>query len=400
MSHAPPSRNGPIPETSHAPARPLANRAARPPQLTNDDGPPSPTSSPYILAFARALSRPPFSHRVSVVIPSTQRSWIGKAHLLPPSMYAPAVLGQKPLETSEKLNEAITPCWFCPDTGEVRERAPWGHGNGQHPVRAGPGEQVDGAMQADGDARREREWWVLVPGTPAACVQLGLFHHGLLLPPGIPPIDLVLSGPNHGRNTTAAFALSSGTLGGALEASVCGVRSIALSFAFDKGFPVTAEVVDEACAHSARVVEALCRGWEVATVGNGEQGVPECFSVNVPLREGVSRRQTRWTWMLGNKWRGGSLYKRVDVDGGRRGGGGGAGAGGEENGTRGDGSDQDPRLTFKWSPTFADIWATIDSSGPDSDGLAVKDGDTSVTPLRANFESLYGKAGFVGELKL
>jgi tubulin--tyrosine ligase len=46
-------------------------------------------------------------------------------------------------------------------------------------------------------------------------------------------VDLVLSGPNFGRNTTAIFALSSGTIGGALEGAVCGKKAIALSYAFD-----------------------------------------------------------------------------------------------------------------------------------------------------------------------
>lgn len=88
------------------------------------------------------------------------------------------------------------------------------------------------------------DYYVLVPGTPATCAQLGLFHHDLLFPDFSPgtntpntnakhsPIDLILSGPNYGRNTTAAFALSSGTIGGAMEGAVCGIRAIALSFAF------------------------------------------------------------------------------------------------------------------------------------------------------------------------
>ena len=69
---------------------------------------------------------------------------------------------------------------------------------------------------------------LLVDSTPASCIQIGLFHY--FQERG--PIDLVISGPNYGRNTTAVFALSSGTLGGALEAAVCGKRAIAVSYAF------------------------------------------------------------------------------------------------------------------------------------------------------------------------
>lgn len=80
------------------------------------------------------------------------------------------------------------------------------------------------------------DYYVLIPGTPATCTQLGLFHHDVLFPDftagtgtsnsdvSHSPIDLVLSGPNYGRNTTAAFALSSGTIGGAMEGAICGVR--------------------------------------------------------------------------------------------------------------------------------------------------------------------------------
>ncbi|KAI7585075.1 hypothetical protein KC343_g19677, partial [Hortaea werneckii] len=63
---------------------------------------------------------------------------------------------------------------------------------------------------------------------------------------------MVISGPNYGRNTTAVFALSSGTLGAALEASVCGYRAIALSFAFfdRRNLP---DVVAESCQQALRV---------------------------------------------------------------------------------------------------------------------------------------------------
>ena len=74
-----------------------------------------------------------------------------------------------------------------------------------------------------------KEEWILVDGTPASCVQIGLYHE--FKDRG--PVDLVLSGPNFGRNTTAVFALSSGTIGGALEGAVCGKKAIALSYAFD-----------------------------------------------------------------------------------------------------------------------------------------------------------------------
>lgn len=373
--------------------------------LTNDDGPPHPGSSPYILPFARVLAAAPFSHRVSVVIPSQQRSWIGKAHLLPPSLYPAAAqhasggaVGGP--SSNEQLSDTVAPSWYDPATGAVTTTPPL----------SSSADEADSGPAA----------WVLIPGTPATCTQLGLFHHSSLFSSGAvataPPIDLVISGPNYGRNTTAAFALSSGTLGGALEAAVCGVRAVAVSFAYERGRPVTGGVVDEACTHAARVVQRLCEGWAVAAQGDGDEDVPELFSVNVPLVEGVSRGVVRWTWMLGNKWRGGSLYKVVGGAGADAGSAGkgavetatttrdvaeGRAAGHiEEQGAAAEERQLDNRLAFRWQPTFADIWATIESSGAGNDGLAVKNHETSVTPLRANFAGLYGRAGFEGELKL
>ncbi|KAB8360803.1 hypothetical protein FH972_024537 [Carpinus fangiana] len=263
--------------------------------LTNDDGPPNAESSPNVLSFARALRAPPFNHTVSVVLPSTQRSWIGKAHLLPASKL-PLAHQQQPSTrpANENVTDHVTPTYYDPETGTA------------HPS---PPEDPN------------KDYWVLVPGTPATCVQLGLFHHSLLFPitstaPGSlehtkdTPIDFVVSGPNHGRNTTAAFALSSGTLGGALEAAVVGVRSIAVSFAFFNRDEIPL-LVDEACDHSARIVTKLMTDWDANQQRAKKEGIalPDVYSVNVPLTAGLTEKPIRWTWMLDNKWQGGSLYK-------------------------------------------------------------------------------------------
>jgi tubulin---tyrosine ligase len=136
--------------------------------LTNDDGPPSPTESPFIAPFAAAVeaelgwpvqyvgtgqqSRRSVSalprttdgrggggrHRARVAIPATNCSWIGKAHLS--------------RQAVERTELAV----------------------GMHT-------------------------WTLLTATPASCVNIALFHlqdadtHG--------PVDLVVSGPNLGRNS-------------------------------------------------------------------------------------------------------------------------------------------------------------------------------------------------------
>ena len=85
--------------------------------------------------------------------------------------------------------------------------------------------------------------------------------------------------------------------------------------------------------------------------------------------------------MLDNKWREGSLYKHMES---------------ESSSAE---SSEGP-LSFKWQPTFGDIWKTIENSPPGNDGLTIQEKFTSVTPIRANYEGLYGHGAFAGELKL
>lgn len=294
---------------------------------------------------------------MSVVIPTTQRSWIGKAHLIPPSIYP--LPSQKsvsgPQNPNEALSDLVTPTYYIPSTDSISAILPQG----------------------------DLDYWVLVPGTPATCTQLGIFHYAQLFPnrpSSQEPVDLVLSGPNHGRNTTAAFALSSGTLGGALEGAVCGVRAIALSFAFftrQEG----PELIEAACIHSIKIVNKLCSHWDGQMQTGEGQGIrPDVYTINVPLVEGVADKPVRWTWMLDNKWRDGSLYKVMDH-----------GTTAEEKGSR---------PSFKWGPSFTDVWKTVEESPMGNDGQTIREGCTSVTPLKANYEGLYGKGGFLGDLKL
>ncbi len=60
-------------------------------------------------------------------------------------------------------------------------------------------------------------------GTPADCANFGIYHLFDSKP------DLVISGINMGSNAGLGFALSSGTIGAALEANIAGVPAVALS---------------------------------------------------------------------------------------------------------------------------------------------------------------------------
>lgn len=86
--------------------------------------------------------------------------------------------------------------------------------------------------------------------SPTTCTNVGLFNQALLNPSSstsaAKPFDLVLSGPNFGRNTGAAFCMSSGTLGAAMAAALSDVRAIALSYGhFQVVPPAIQKQIDE-----------------------------------------------------------------------------------------------------------------------------------------------------------
>jgi len=210
---------------------------------------------------------------------------------------------------------------------------------------------------------------VLVDGTPASCVQIGLYHY--FHDRG--PVDLVVSGPNFGRNSTAVFSLSSGTLGGALEAAVCKRRAIALSYAFFSkerpGLPDTArdpEIIATASKLSVQLIDHLYKNWGSDV---------DLYSINVPLVEGVDSRKIMWTNMLQNYWSHGSCFKEVEDEDGT--------ADEEEERIRereGAPSDTpEENVTrhkhkhFKWAPRFVDVYKSVEEAGPGNDGWAVKE---------------------------
>jgi 5'-nucleotidase len=77
--------------------------------------------------------------------------------------------------------------------------------------------------------RKISERHYAVKGTPTDCVIMGIRH---ILKDQKP--DLVLSGVNHGQNV-AEDVTYSGTIAGAMEGTILGVRSIALSQAYGPG---------------------------------------------------------------------------------------------------------------------------------------------------------------------
>jgi len=289
-------------------------------QIVNDDGPPSNQSSPYVHSLVLSLQAA--GHIVSVCLPHTQRSWIGKAHI---------------------IGQTVKPTYFRPgtlhkDDGTTHTR----------PLPAGS---------------KDQEEWVLVDGTPASCVQIGLYHY--FQDKG--PIDLVVAGPNYGRNTTAVFALSSGTLGGALEAAICRKKSIALSYAFFSRNH-DPEIIAAASKISVRLIEYLYENWKEDT---------DLYSINVPLVEGVDKKKVFWADMLQNYWGAGSCFQEVEDEDG--------GPSEEEYKIREkEGVSDGEKVVqghkhkhFKWAPRFTDVYQSVEAAGPGNDGWVVKEGFTA-----------------------
>jgi 5'/3'-nucleotidase SurE len=224
-------------------------------------------------------------------------------------------------------------------------------------------------------------------------VQIGLHHYFKARG----PVDLVVSGPNYGRNTTAVFSLSSGTIGGAMEAAVCGFRAIALSFAFfDRNHDP--EIIAAASAHSVRVIDYLAKNWASDA---------HLYSVNVPLVEKVGEHKTLWTEMLQNKWASGSCFQEIEVpeeeDEGaeevemqmRKAE---EQAGKKEQGVEAASGNSTPtgnshmRYThkhFKWAPRFKDVYQSVEDAEPGNDGWAVKEGFTRYVMLHCGARVTY-----------
>ncbi len=174
--------------------------------LTNDDGPPSP-ESPFVAPFIDKLSKLPNVH-LQVVLPASNKSWIGKAF---------------------HIKETVEASSY------------------EHTTKDG-----------------EKQTWTLLETTPAACTQIGLAH----FTDGA-PFDYVISGPNFGRNSSNVMCCSSGTLGAALEASMLNVCGISISFAFySREEAFDQKVVDRAVKLAIEIVQRLvkvqgCTLWNV-----------------------------------------------------------------------------------------------------------------------------------------
>ncbi|KAI0757010.1 sure-like protein [Daedaleopsis nitida] len=313
--------------------------------LTNDDGPPG-HESPYIYGLYRHLTQD-LGWDVKVVIPSSQKSWIGKAY---------------------HIKEIVNGRYYYPrepdGLGDTSERS--------RPLQEG-----------------EVGEWVLLDGTPATCANIGLhnLYHG--------EIDLLISGPNLGRNSSAAFALSSGTIGAALSSALSKVRSIALSYG-TVVHPTPATFHEPAHQLGARIIGHLWENWGLDD-GGLRQGEVDLYNVNIPMIDGLLREPGLpicWTRIWRNSY--GRLFKAYEQhDPARKKTISAAGPDSpseDPQGTQAGSLDAEATqedlggLVFKFGPDMTDLINPAASSVPiGTDGWAIRKGWVSVTPMRATF---------------
>ncbi|KAJ8702629.1 hypothetical protein PTI98_001330 [Pleurotus ostreatus] len=308
--------------------------------LTNDDGPPS-RDSPYIYGLFRHLT----THHgwdVKVVIPSSQKSWIGKAY---------------------HITEITKGRYYYP----------------REPDGMGEISEISRPLK-DGEVAE----WILLDGTPATCANIAVHN----IYPG--HFNLVISGPNLGRNTSSAFALSSGTIGAALSSSLSQIRSIALSYG-TVIHPTPSTYFQPAHLLGASIVRHLWENWGEDEGGLRDNEV-DLYSVNIPLIEGLLAEEglkVCWTRMWRNSY--GRLFKEISGDAGRTidpAGPDSLAARPSDLDNSGNPSSSIPTrsLTFKFKPDMRGLITPDSTSLPvGSDGWAIHNGWVSVTPLRASF---------------
>jgi tubulin---tyrosine ligase len=257
----------------------------------NDDGPPN-ASSPYIATFVRMLQQD--GHDTSVVLPRVNNSGMAKAY---------------------NFGQVLQPMPFTPEL-------------------------------ADDDCTLGE--WMLVDATPASCVQLGIYH--LFQDRG--PIDLVISGPNYGHNLTSVYNLASGTVGGAMEAALCGKKAVSLSFAFgnhqvpgDDGVH-SAEVIADASRISIDLIMQLVQEWRDDV---------EVYHINVPPLRSTLRPQVVWTTAARSSLSSPSIFRSLDEHGSSI-------------------SSKGSLQAFKWAPQFTDVKRSLEEGLPGTDVWALKEG--------------------------
>ncbi|KAI8083986.1 survival protein sure-like phosphatase/nucleotidase [Gilbertella persicaria] len=249
--------------------------------ICNDDGPPSWEESPFILPFVQHLES--LGWEVKVCLPDSQKSWIAKSFLIKDEIY---------LRYFNRITQQIT---------------------------------VEKENEND---------FFLLSGTPATCVNIALNH--LFRDQAF---DLVISGPNFGRNFSNLFTLASGTVGAATEAVLNHQKAVSVSFCFCNKRP---ECIQNCCETASDIIEHLVKldtPWP--SLGS--------FNINIPMTD--TRRPVQLTRFYNTRY--GSLFERN-------------------------------KNKFRFKPDFAQVHQ--DQGVPGTDQFALMNQFVSVTPMIAAFQ--------------
>lgn len=288
--------------------------------ITNDDGPLDDKASPYIKYFIDEL-KSATNWDISIVIPNQQRSWIGKAHFAGKTLTASYIYTEN---STENKNDNINKF-------------------------TGPFNKSQSIYKRD----KKFQEWCLIDSTPAACADIGIHH----LNSHDKPIDLVISGPNFGKNSSNLYILSSGTVGASLESCTHGIKSIALSYEF---FNLNHDfkILKEAAKISVKLISKLIKNWDKNV---------DLYSINIPLLESLNLNQTKIKYapILQNTWN--SIYEPTT----------------NENG----------ELKFSWNPDFKKVYKDGLDNFDHSDNRVLLDKGISVTPLKSSFSLVHPANG-------
>ncbi|QPG76193.1 hypothetical protein FOA43_003579 [Brettanomyces nanus] len=298
--------------------------------LTNDDGGPNDLASPYVKYLVEAIEKHT-DWELTICIPSSQKSWIGKAHF---------------------AGKDVTVKYIYSSIENPQD-------NSYH----GPFGYPQKRLREDVTLK---EWCLVDDGTPATCADIGINHIC-----GHENVDLVISGPNVGRNSTSLYALSSGTIGGAMEGCSHGKKAVAVSYAYEKRFDTDPTILRQAALLSVKIIENLYQQWR--------EGI-DLYSINIPLVPDLRFGTTKIykVPMLKNRW-GKSLFKASEnvVE--------------ESADVRhSDIVDQSVSAgqLFKWNPDFAQVHRDVAGSEQISDGKVISEGAVSVTAIKAIYEQV------------
>lgn len=315
--------------------------------LTNDDGPLNDQFSSYVRPFVQHLKKNYPHWDLTVCVPHTQKSWIGKAHFAGKKLSAQFLYSKIDSDDNSYIGPFIQPQISLKDSNLPR--------NILNP-----------------EISRDDIEWILIDGTPASCANIGLHHLSQN------KFDLVISGPNVGRNTSAAYITSSGTVGAAMESVIAGgTKSIAISWAYFNGEKdVSAHIMDMAAKRSLQIVDHLYHNWNSST---------DLYSINIPLTHELSdSTKAVYASVWDNRW--GSIFNGPHL------------SSPSTNSEIEDGNEYQ-MISFDWAPDFKSHRNSKYHKDDDViDKDTIEDKMISVTALRATFQSV--NCDILGELSL